>query len=106
MLEITLSGGRDPETGLTLCPLEGDLTTFRSFQELMDAYQTVISRVAKLRVEGENYIDYSIEELVPEAFCSGLVQDCMGRGKTAKEGGSVYDLVTGPEPDCGEEAGL
>lgn len=97
MLEITLSGGRDPETGLTLCPLEGDLTTFRSFQELMDAYQTVISRVAKLRVEGENYIDYSIEELVPEAFCSGLVQDCMGRGKTAKEGGSVYDLVTGPE---------
>lgn len=97
MLEITLAGGKDPETGLVLCPLEGDLTTFRSFDEVMRGYQTIIDRVAKLRVEGENYIDYSIEELVPEAFCSGLVQDCMGRGKTAKEGGSVYDLVTGPE---------
>lgn len=97
MLEITLAGGKDPETGLSLCSLRGDLTAMSSFQEVMDAYQTVISRVAKLRVEGENYIDYSIEELVPEAFCSGLVQDCVGRGKTAKEGGSVYDMVTGPE---------
>ena len=97
MLEIAMAGGKDPETGLSLCPLERDLTNFRSFEDLMAAYQAVIVRVAKLRVEGENYIDYSIEELVPEAFCSGLVQDCMGRGKTAKEGGSIYDLVTGPE---------
>ena len=53
--------------------------------------------MTKLRVIGEAYIDYSIEELVPEAYWSGLVTDCMGRGKTAKEGGSKYDMVTGPE---------
>lgn len=97
MLEITLNGGEDPRTNLLLCQLNKNLTTFESFEEVMEAYQTVIECVVKLRVQGENYIDYSIEELVPEAFCSGLVQDCIGRGKTAKEGGSIYDLVTGPE---------
>ena len=35
--------------------------------------------------------------MVPDAFCSGLVEDCLKRGRNAKEGGSVYDMVTGPE---------
>ena len=97
MLEITLAGGTDPRTGLKLLELPKSLTTYADFDELMDCYQQTISHVTRLRVTGEAYIDYSMEALAPEAYCSGLVQDCMGRGKTAKEGGSIYDLVTGPE---------
>lgn len=97
MLEVTLNGGTDPRTGLHILDLPKEITSYASFDELMEYYRTTIAEVVKLRVTGEAFIDYSIEELVPEAFCSGLVQDCMGRGMTAKEGGSVYDMVTGPE---------
>lgn len=97
ILEIALAGGTDPRTGLKLLDLPKDLTACGSFEELMESYRAALSKVVELRVTGEAYIDYSIEELVPEAFCSGLIHDCMGRGKTAKEGGSIYDMVTGPE---------
>lgn len=97
ILEITLNGGTDPRTGLSLLKQDKTLTEFKNLDEIKDAYQKQIAHVVKLRVNGEHCIDYAIEELVPEAFCSGLIQDCIGRGKTAKEGGSIYDMVTGPE---------
>ena len=97
VLDIVMHGGTDPKTGLSLLPQEKDLTNFAGTEELLDIYKKQMAYVVKLRVEGEYCIDYAIEEMVPEAFCSGLVQDCLGRGKTAKEGGSIYDMVTGPE---------
>ena len=97
ILEITLNGGVDPRTGYKMLDQEKTLETFESLDEIKEAYQKQIAYAVKLRVTGEHCIDYAVEELVPEAFCSGLVQDCVKRGKTAKEGGSVYDMVTGPE---------
>jgi formate C-acetyltransferase len=97
ILEMTLNGGRDPKTGHRLCPDERELGTFSSFAELMDAFEKQMRYYVRLRIEGEHAIDYSIEELIPEPFCTGLVQDCIKRGKTPKEGGAVYDMVTGPE---------
>jgi formate C-acetyltransferase len=97
ILEITLNGGVDPRTGLKLLEQDKTLETFSNIDEIKEAYQKQIAYAVKLRVTGEHCIDYAIEELVPEAFCSGLIQDCIKRGKTAKEGGSVYDMVTGPE---------
>jgi pyruvate formate-lyase/glycerol dehydratase family glycyl radical enzyme len=97
ILEISLNGGRDPRSGAALCPQEGDLSSFASFEELWQAFALQMEHFVRLRVTGEHVIDTAIEELVPEAFCTGLVQDCIRRGKTPKEGGSVYDLVTGPE---------
>ena len=39
--------------------------------------------------------DLALEDLVPDAFCSALVDDCIQRGKTIKEGGAVYDVISG-----------
>ncbi len=97
VLEITLNGGKDGRTGFELVPLADSLATYTSLEQVIDDFRKQMAHVVKLRVTGEHCIDYAIEELVPEAFCSGLVQDCIKRGKTAKEGGSVYDMVTGPE---------
>jgi formate C-acetyltransferase len=97
ILEIALNGGRDPRTGILLCRGDGDLSTFRSFEDVMDAFKCQMTFYVNLRIRGEHIIDYAIEELVPEPFCTGLVQDCIKRGKTPKEGGAVYDMVTGPE---------
>ncbi len=97
ILELTLNKGKDDVTGKTLLKAEKGLAEYGSLDEIMAEFQRQMEYFVKLRVTGEYVIDYSVEELVPEAFCSGLVQDCIGRGKTAKEGGSVYDMVTGPE---------
>ena len=32
---------------------------------------------------------------MPDILCSCLTQDCLGRGKTIKEGGAVYDFISG-----------
>ena len=97
ILELALHGGRDPRTGINLHPSKSDLQTFKSFDQVMDAFTAQISYFVRLRIKGEHIIDSAIEELVPEPFCTGLVQDCILRGKTPKEGGAVYDMVTGPE---------
>lgn len=97
ILEITLNGGKDPRTGLKLLEQDKTLAEMGSMDELWAAYDRQMAYVVKTRVIGEHCIDYAIEEVVPDAFCSGLINDCLVRGKTAKEGGSVYDMVTGPE---------
>lgn len=97
MLEITLNGGHDNRTGLDLYDGGKKLGEYASFDEIMAEYSKTIAHVVDLRVTGEHCIDYALEEMVPDAFCSGLVQDCIARGKTPKEGGSIYDMVTGPE---------
>jgi formate C-acetyltransferase len=97
ILELALHGGRDPRTGVRLCPDERELATCAGFADVLDAFRQQMRHFVSLRIAGELVIDAAIEELAPEPFCSGLVQDCLKKGKTPKEGGSVYDLVTGPE---------
>ena len=43
----------------------------------------------------ENAIDKASERDVPDVLCSALTDDCIGRGKTIKEGGAVYDFISG-----------
>ena len=45
-------------------------------------------------VQHDAIVDSIIEEVVPEPFCSALVNDCIQRGKTIMEGGAVYDIVS------------
>jgi pyruvate formate-lyase/glycerol dehydratase family glycyl radical enzyme len=97
VLELALNGGKDPRTGIRIGRGGGDLASFPSFEEVLEAFKSQMEEVVRLRVLGEHVIDRAIEELVPEPFCTGLVRDCIRRGKTPKEGGAVYDMVTGPE---------
>ena len=43
----------------------------------------------------ENACDMVLEEDVPDILCSALCEDCIGRGLTLKEGGAVYDFISG-----------
>ena len=36
-----------------------------------------------------------LEQDVPDVLCSALCEDCIGRGLTLKEGGAVYDFISG-----------
>ena len=97
IFEITLNGGTDPRTGIRLLPDERGLGNFADFEDVVDAFARQMAYFVRVRIEGEYVIDAALEELVPEPFVTGLIEDCIRRGKTPKEGGSVYDMVTGPE---------
>lgn len=91
ILELALNNGRDPETGLYLCPGDGDLSTFTSYEEVVKAFKKQAAFYLREQVIMDNCIDYVTEEGIADPFVSCLVDDCVARGKTMKEGGAVYD---------------
>lgn len=95
ILELALNNGVDPRTGIQLCPGEGNLTDFKSFDDVMKAWEKQLKFFMELQVTADNINDLAMEELAPDVFCSALVQDCLGRGKTLMEGGAVYDMMSG-----------
>jgi formate C-acetyltransferase len=94
-LELAYNSGHDPNTGLVLCPGKGSLKDLESFDVLYGAFLDQLAYYTRCHVEIDTCADLALEEMVPDAFCSALVADCISRGKTIKEGGAVYDVVSG-----------
>ncbi len=95
VLELAYNDGCDPNTGITLHLGRGDLTDFQSFDDLYTAFREQLDYYTYCHVAIDTVGDVALEDLVPDAFCSALVADCIARGRTIKEGGAVYDVVSG-----------
>ncbi len=94
VLEIALHGGVDPHTGMGLLPGPG-LAECATFDDLYHAFYAQYMRYAQTAFHLDAVADTAQEEMAPDAFCSALVDDCLPRGLTVKEGGAVYDVVSG-----------
>jgi formate C-acetyltransferase len=92
ILEMALHGGKDPATGYMILPLGKDLASFCSFEEVKEAWERMAKHIIKLQIAMDNIIDMSMEMFSPDPFVSSLVDDCIKRGKTVKQGGAVYDF--------------
>lgn len=90
-----MNNGYDTMSGKTFFPGTGQFEDFNSFGELMSAWKQQVSLYTKASVEIDTAADLALEELVPDILCSAFVDDCIARGKTIKEGGSVYDFISG-----------
>ena len=95
VLELAVHGGRDPLTGWQMHATMGDLTCLQSFEDLLTAWRDQLKIYTHLHVAADNIIDQTLEEMVPNAFCSLLVQDCLERGLHLNQGGAVYDSTSG-----------
>jgi pyruvate formate-lyase/glycerol dehydratase family glycyl radical enzyme len=95
VLELATNDGCDPNTGVKLLPGRGKLPDFASFEDLYAAFREQLDYYTWAHVLFDTCGDLALEELAPDAFCSALVDDCIARGKTIKEGGSVYDVISG-----------
>lgn len=91
ILELALYNGKDPRTGICLCPGTGDLTTFKSYEEVYEAFKKQIEYYFKYQIITDNILDKVAEEDIADPFVSCLVADCVARGKTMKQGGAIYD---------------
>jgi len=96
ILEVALNNGVDPQTGICLKPGRGDLTTFKDFEQVMEAVKEQSAYFLRQQVVWDNLIDRCTEEYIGDPLVSMLVDDCIARGKALKEGGMIYDYA-GPE---------
>jgi formate C-acetyltransferase len=61
----------------------------------MDAWDTQIRYYTRKSIEIEYVVDTMLEENVHDILCSALVDDCIERAKSIKQGGAKYDWVSG-----------
>ncbi|WP_247595247.1 glycyl radical protein [Actinomyces procaprae] len=94
-LLVALNDGVDPASGTRLAPTCGHLRDMTSFEQVMSAWDSTIREFQRNCIVLDAACDLALEHQVPDLLCSGLVDDCIGRGKTLKEGGAVYDFVSG-----------
>lgn len=73
----------------------GYFKDFKTYEELVSAWDKTVREMTRYSVIVENAIDKASERDVPDILCSALTDDCIGRGKTIKEGGAVYDFISG-----------
>lgn len=90
-----LHNGFDEMSGKTFHKGTGDFRDFKDFSEIMKAWKEQVAFYTRATVEIDTAADLALEEMVPDILCSAFVDDCIARGKTIKEGGSVYDFISG-----------
>ncbi|MFV0394243.1 MAG: glycyl radical protein [Coprobacillaceae bacterium] len=95
ILLIAMNDGIDPSSGKRFVKGYGHFKDMQSFEELQEVWDKVVRELTRMSVIVENAIDISLERDVPDILCSALTEDCIGRGKTLKEGGAIYDFISG-----------
>lgn len=97
MLELLLNNGVDPDSGVQLISVnggEGTEVSFESYEELFAEWKRFMKFYTDLAVESDKICDRSLEYHDMDSFASTLVDDCLERGKTLKQGGATYDYVS------------
>lgn len=109
-------GGRDATSGQVFLPQEHALSkgNFDNFEQVLADWDTQIRYYTRKSIEIEYVVDTMLEENVHDILCSALVDDCIERAKSIKQGGAKYDWVSGLQVGIanlgnsggGEEAGV
>lgn len=95
ILLCTMNNGVDLTSNKRFTKGYGYFTEMESYEELLKAWDKTIREITRYSVIVENVIDKASERDVPDILCSALTDDCIARGKTIKEGGAVYDFISG-----------
>ncbi len=97
ILELVLNNGVDVVTGTQLISVngkEGREVDFQSYDEVWDAWKKFLKFYTDLAVESDHVCDRSLKKHDSDAFASSLIDNCMQRGKTLKNGGGEFDFVS------------
>ncbi|MBT3662599.1 MAG: glycyl radical protein [Candidatus Marinimicrobia bacterium] len=91
IVEITLNNGVDPVTGIFVGTESGDPRTFKTYQELYDAFHKQVKYIVDLKITVSNYIDTMFAKYAPAPFLSVVIEDCISTGKDYYNGGPRYN---------------
>jgi pyruvate formate-lyase/glycerol dehydratase family glycyl radical enzyme len=91
VFEITLHDGLDPRTGKRIGLRTGDLSKFKTFDELFEVFRKQIRHFVDIKIRGNNVIEKLFMENLPAPFLSLLINDCIAKGKDYHSGGARYN---------------
>ena len=93
VLELTINHGVDMLTGERTGLDLGDLTTYRTFEELEEAYAKQIDYFSDRMVEAVTKVEGMHELLLPTPFLSSVIDNCLANGKDVTQGGAKYNFA-------------
>lgn len=93
VFEITLNNGIDPITGKKLGLETGDPRTFKTYEELYEAYHKQMVHFVNMKLAVNNYIERMFSLYAPATFLSLFIDDCISKGKDYYSGGARYNTT-------------
>lgn len=81
VFDIFIHNGVDPKTGIQVGPVTGDLESFKSFDELMRAFERQLAHFMERHAEFNNIYLRVYGELYPQPVESSLMMDGLKVGK-------------------------
>jgi formate C-acetyltransferase len=96
VLEIAMNEGRDPASGIALFPGDVNLGNGPCMEDIFEEFKRQLHKFMELQVITEHINDELHKQMDINAFRASLVHDCIGRGMSLEEGGSLYSVDGGP----------
>lgn len=97
VLELLLHNGVDPASGIQMLSVNGQagsFVSFASYDELWQGWEKLLRFYSDISVECDAICDDSLVTFDADPFASCFIQDSMKLGKTLKEGGCRYDVIS------------
>ena len=91
VLEITLNNGIDPVRGKKIGIETGDPRSFRTYEELLEAYKKQLNYFIDIKIRGNRFIEQMWAKNLPAPFLSILIEDCVANAKDYNAGGARYN---------------
>jgi len=90
VFELSLHNGIDPRTGIQVGPMTGDITTFTSYDQFVEAFRAQTKHFVEDSVEYINTVRVHRTQTYPDVFLSCMFDDCIKKGKSILNGGARY----------------
>jgi trans-4-hydroxy-L-proline dehydratase len=91
IFEIALNNGVDPRTGRKIGIETGDPATFRTFDQVMEAFRRQLQHFVDIKITGNCLIEQLYARDMPAVFLSVLIDDCIRKGMDYNSGGARYN---------------
>ena len=91
LLEYALSNGVDLLTGKQVSIKTGELSDFKTFDDLYAAFEKQMAYVVDTKIGVDNYLRYQYATNMAATYLSCVINDCIKKGKDYYNGGPRYN---------------
>ncbi|WP_422443542.1 trans-4-hydroxy-L-proline dehydratase [Thermoanaerobacterium sp. DL9XJH110] len=91
ILEITLNNGIDPQSGKKIGMETGEPRSFKTFDELWEAFVKQVKHFIDIKMKGNDIIEALYAKYLPVPFLSLWICDCIENARDYNAGGARYN---------------
>ena len=92
VLELTLNHGRCLLTNQQMGPDLGSLSTYETFEMVEDAFEKMMDYFIEKMIPCLEAVEKAHIDILPTAFLSSVIDDCLEKGLDVTRGGAHYNL--------------